>query len=476
MCLCLMAIAKTQSGHPLHRCLHAIQRVTSRLSLFTRTFLLLVALMLACLAAWAEVFVILEMDPRATQNSKRVTTAVNLTRSALTHATSTDIPNLLEELSQNEALDVIARAPSDLIQDIPDDRYWQKVASLLKQYLGQDTVVAWEVNARPGFWVSFAIDAEQYWLVLKREELRLSGNFEWLSWAIAAVVFSLIGALISVRYINRPLSRLVQHTHKIACGENPPPLPEQGPPEIRNLNASFNRMTHDLRQTESDRELMIAGISHDLRTPLTRMRLEIELSPMPESSIHAIDQDLEQIDHTIDQLLEYSRAAKVQEHPRTDVSATLEALLARERLHTDLTRHHLKSCIEPGLHAKIDPVSLRRIVMNLIDNAYRYGCNAQGQSDVLITLHSGGDKLIVLEVSDRGAGIAPEDASKMIRPFYRGDHARSGSTGTGLGLAIIDRLLRQTSGELSLIPRAGGGLTVRVLWPIDLAVINGGST
>lgn len=471
-----MAIAKTPNGHPLHRWIDAIQRSTSRLSLFTRTFLLLVALMLACLAAWAEVFVILEMDPRATQNSKRVTTTVNLTRSALTHAPSIDIPTLLAELSQNEAVDVIARSPADLIQGMPDERYWQKVAGLLKQNMGSKTVVAWEVNARPGFWVSFAIDNEQYWLVLKREELKLSGNFEWLGWAIAATVFSLIGALISVRYINRPLSRLVQHTRKIASGENPAPLPEQGPPEIRNLNASFNRMTHDLRQTESDRELMIAGISHDLRTPLTRMRLEIELSPMPESSIHAIDLDLEQIDHTIDQLLEYSRAAKVQEHPRTDVSTTLKALLARERLHTDLTRHHLNSCIKSEIYAKIDPVSLRRIVMNLIDNAYRYGCNAQGQSDVLVTLHSDADNWVVLEVSDRGAGIAPEDASKMIRPFYRGDHARSGSTGTGLGLAIIDRLLRQTNGKLALIPRRGGGLTVRVLWPVDLAIINSGTT
>ena len=99
----------------MHRCLLAIQRATSQLSLFTRTFLLLVALMLACLAAWAEVFVILEMDPRATENSKRVTTAVNLTRSALMHATTTDIPTLLEELSANESLDVIARQYTDVI-------------------------------------------------------------------------------------------------------------------------------------------------------------------------------------------------------------------------------------------------------------------------------------------------------------------------------------------------------------------------
>lgn len=456
----------------MHRWMSALGRATSRLSLFTRTFLLLALLMLACLAAWAEVFVVLEMEPRAMQNSKRVATAVNLTRSALAHASSTDIPTLLTELSQNESLDVITRTPSDVVHSIPDDRYWQKVATLLKQHLGPDTVVAWNVNNRPDFWVSFAINAEQYWLVMHREEIRLTGNLEWVSWAIAAIVFSLIGALISVRYINRPLSRLVRHTQQISMGETPPPLPETGPQEIRKLNTSFNRMTDDLRQTENDRELMIAGISHDLRTPLTRMRLEIELSPMPEASIKAIDQDLQQIDHTIDQLLEYSRAAKIQDRPSTNVSDVLETLLARERQHTDLTRHKLTSRIDRGLRVKIDSVSFSRIVLNLIDNAYRYGCDARGLSDVMITLQAATGNMVLLEVSDRGPGIAPEDASNMLRPFYRGNHARSGSTGTGLGLAIIDRLLRQTDGKLSLMRRSGGGLAVSVLWPIDTTVIN----
>lgn len=467
----------------MHRWLEAFRQTISRLSLFSRTFLLLVTLMLACLAVWAEVFLILEIEPRAIQNSKRITTSVNLTRSALMHASSTDIPTLLKELSKNESLDVIPRTSSDIIKPIPDERYWQTVSNLLKQHLGSNTVVAWSVNDRPDFWVSFSIEDEHYWLAMNRDELGLSGNYSWISWAFAATVFSLIGALISVRYINRPLARLVRHTQQISIGETPPPLPETGPPEIRNLNISFNRMTNDLRQTENDRELMIAGISHDLRTPLTRMRLEIELGPMPEASINAIDQDLQQIDHTIDQLLEYSRAAKIQDHPSTDISVSLKSILDRERLHTELTRHTLHSQIEPGLHVKIDPVSFQRIVLNLIDNAYRYASNAQGQSDVLVRLFvhhayqgNNQNKMLALEVSDRGPGIAPEEASKMLRPFYRGNHARSGSTGTGLGLAIIERLLRQTDGELSLDRRPGGGLTVTVLWPIDTTIIHGSTT
>ncbi|HBI83899.1 HAMP domain-containing protein [Orrella sp. NBD-18] len=443
--------------------------------MFTRTFLLLATLMLACLAAWAEVFVILEMEPRAIQNSKRITTAVNLTRSALAHATRTDIPTLLDELSLNESLDVIARSPTDIVEPIPDDRYWQKIAHMLKQHLGSDTIVAWTVNNRHDFWISFSIDEKQYWLAMHRDDLELSGDFEWIGWAVAAIVFSLIGALISVRYINRPLSRLVHHTQQISTGQSPPPLPETGPREIRQLNTSFNRMTEDWRQTENDRELMIAGISHDLRTPLTRMRLEIELSQMPEASIQAIDQDLRQIDHTIDQLLEYSRAAKIQERPSTDISTALESLLSRERLHTGLIHHELTSRIQPNIHVRIDPVSFARIVLNLIDNAYRYGGDDQGRSKVLVTLQAQANKA-VLEVSDRGAGIKPEDVSNVLRPFYRGDHARSDSTGAGLGLAIIDRLLRQTEGSLSINPRVGGGLTVSVLWPIDTSIVKNSTT
>ena len=139
---------------------------------------------------------------------------------------------------------------------------------------------------------------------------------------------------ISPHIVNRPLSRLARAAQVLSRGETPAPLPEQGPLEIRDLNASFNRMAKDLRQAEADRELMLAGISHDLRTPLARMRLEIELSGVSEDARQAIDEDLGQIDHSIGQLMEYARPAGTLPQLATDISAVLAELydaLARHR-------------------------------------------------------------------------------------------------------------------------------------------------
>src|SRR5690554_2983031 len=167
----------------------------------------------------------------------------------------------------------------------------------------------WSVNEIPGVWVSFEINEDKYWLVFEREQLALTAGVEWLGWGASALVLALIGAAISVRFVNRPLAQLAKVARQLARGETPSPLPEKGPAEIRDMNIAFNRMARDIRQTETDREIMLAGISHDLRTPLARMRLEIEMSQMSEEARQAIDEDLGQIDHSIGQLMEYARPA-----------------------------------------------------------------------------------------------------------------------------------------------------------------------
>ena len=180
---------------------------------------------------------------------------------------------------------------------------------------------------------------------------------------------SLVGAAVSVGFVNRPLSRLARAAQVLSRGETPAALPEQGPLEIRDLNASFNRMAKDLRQAEADRELMLAGISHDLRTPLARMRLEIELSGVSEDARQAIDEDLGQIDHSIGQLMEYARPAGTLPQLATDISAVLAELYERERSHTASLGGELDASLEPGLRARITALDLKRVVSNLIENA-----------------------------------------------------------------------------------------------------------
>ncbi|ANN68046.1 ATP-binding protein [Bordetella bronchialis] len=444
----------------------ALKSMTSRirLGLFGRTFLLLATLMLVSLGAWLQVFFSMELGPRANQMAQRVITAVNITRTALVYSQADERSKLLLDLATNEGIQVYPRELTDFAEPLPNDDYWQRVADHIRGRFGPETQIAWGVNQVPGFWVSFQIDHDLYWLVFEREQIGLTGGIEWLGWGATALLLSLVGAAVSVGFVNRPLSRLARAAQVLSRGETPAPLPENGPLEIRDLNASFNRMAKDIRQTEADRELMLAGISHDLRTPLARMRLEIEMSGVSEDARQAIDDDLAQIDHSIGQLMEYARPAGTLPQMATDVSSVLGELLDRERSHTASTGGEIEAFITPGLRARITALDLKRIVSNLLENARRYGRSGDGQAHLYMGVQSEGN-IIAIEVSDRGPGIAADDVDRLLRPFSRGEAARTGVSGAGLGLAIVERLLKHVGGTLKMLPRPGGGLTARIELP-----------
>ena len=438
-----------------------IVRAISHVDLFTRTFLLLSVLMLASLGAWALIFLSLEMGPRAAQMSQRIATSLNLTQATLAFTPSAERPGLLRTLSMREGLDVYPRGSADSIEPLPAGTYWQRVAKLVRGQLGEETMLAWSVNQVPGFWVSFRLDHEKYWLAFDRHEIRLTGSLEWLSWAAAALLLSLIGAAIGVSYINRPLARLARAAQLLSKGHSPPTLPETGARELLALNTSFNRMARELHQANADRVLMLAGISHDLRTPLTRMRLEVELSAMSEEGRCAIDEDLAQVEHSLAQLMDYARPASQQPPRLIDLSELVQHIAERERCLTKQSGGALSTDIMPNLSARLPALDIRRIVDNLLENARRYGLSQDGTLRLHIALR-GDANAVTIEVSDRGPGIPLQDIEQVRKPFWRGNVARTGASGTGLGLAIVDRLVQHMEGVLTFVSREGGGLTVRV--------------
>ncbi|CAM5195645.1 histidine kinase OS=Castellaniella defragrans OX=75697 GN=HNR28_002461 PE=4 SV=1 [Castellaniella defragrans] len=323
----------------------------------------------------------------------------------------------------------------------------------------------WAVNQVPGIWISFQIDSDRYWLVFDRDQLRQTTGREWLGWVSATLLLALLGAAISVRFINQPLARLAKVTQQLARGETPTPLSEKGPTEIRDLNTAFNRMARDLRQNEADRELMLAGISHDLRTPLARMRLEIEMSHMTDEARQAIDEDLAQINHSIGQLMEYARPAGQVPEAGIDVSRVLNDLFERERSHTESLGGELKADIATGLQARVSANDLKRIVSNLIENARRYGRSpSDDRAHISLSAYQLGN-LLRIDVQDQGVGIPHADIQRLLRPFARGETARTGVSGAGLGLAIVERLLGQVGGKFELISTPSQGLLARIEIP-----------
>jgi two-component system osmolarity sensor histidine kinase EnvZ len=238
-------------------------------------------------------------------------------------------------------------------------------------------------------------------------------------------------------------------------------------------------MAHALQQTESAREMILAGLSHDLRTPLTRMRLEIEMSPLSDSTREWVDKDLEQVDQSINKLIEYARASSrtnpnnpQQITPAINISQALAKIIDLERARIERQGGRLQACMTDHLVARIEPFCLERIISNLFENIRRYGCNAQNEPEIFIRLARSGQSL-TLEISDTGKGITQHNPEALLRPFARGDQARTGvngtELGTGLGLAIVERLVTQADGTISLISKKNNGLLVQITFPLAQA-------
>ncbi|GAA5234721.1 HAMP domain-containing protein [Verticiella sediminum] len=441
-------------------------RKFARWGLFGRTFLLLTLLMIASLAAWLQAFRNMEIEPRAHQMAQQIVTAVNITRAALVYSAPIRRRFLLLDLATNEGIQIYPRDPADRTEPLPDTTLMQWVAARITHQLGPNTQIKWAVNDMPGLWVSFSIEGDNYWAVLERARTERYDGVQWLGWGLAALLLSLLGAAMIVGFVNRPLSRLARAAQALSRGETPAPLPEDtGPDEIRSVNASFNRMVNELDRAEADRALMLAGISHDLRTPLARIRLEVEMSPMSEEARDGIDQDLAQIDHTIGQFMEYARPP-VHTEELIDVSGLLERLVERERAVSENRGGTLQANVEPGQWSRIDPSDLTRAVVNLIENARKYGHLPGLPTQIDVYLQARGNDIVIL-ICDHGPGISREERERLVRPFVRGEHARTDASGAGLGLAIVNRLLAPAGGGLDLLSREDGlpGLCARITLP-----------
>lgn len=436
----------------------------ARIGLFARTFLLLALLMLASLGAWLHVFFTLETEPRAVRVSQEIERTLTLTKASLQLAQAGSEPDQVQALAKQAGFELVVAQSADVAQPIDATPYWRAVTAQLKTRYGDAIELSSEVNGKTALWIQFPAQGRLFWLGLPLERDSVTTGAEWVSWVAAAALLSLVGAAVAVGYLNRPLARLARAARGVSRGQTPPPLPEAGAHEIRELNASFNRMVVELQQADTDRRLMLAGISHDLRTPLARMRLEVEMSAMSDEQRRAIDQDLSQIDRTIGQLVEYARPAGELPQRPINLLDVVQAVCDLEGDRLNALGGCLTVKAKATAYALIDRHDFSRCLINLLENAQRYGVLPGQAPQLEISLHTSADRVYV-DVCDRGPGIPVAEVARLLRPFSRGEDARTGGAGAGLGLSIVERLLARASGKLRLLPRVGGGLTARIDLP-----------
>ena len=248
-------------------------------TLLWRTFLLIAALILASVAAYFEIFRTYEREPRAQQVAQMVVSVVNLTRAALVSARPDLRRELLIDLSEREGIRVYPAEADERLTGPPEDRpVMQLVVTEIRRQLGDETRVAFERDGIEAFWVSFRIEEDEYWVMLPRERVERRLALQWLGWAMLTALLALIGAFLVVFRVRRPLAALTRAAADIGRGRIPAPLEESGPSEIQTVSRAFNQMARDLARLEDDRALILAGVSHDLRTPLARLRLGLEMA------------------------------------------------------------------------------------------------------------------------------------------------------------------------------------------------------
>jgi len=288
-------------------------------------------------------------------------------------------------------------------------------------------------------------------VTLDEPRLRIS-PWAWAALALQLALLIGLGAW-AVRTATRPLHRLADAADRLRPDQPAAPLSEDGPSEVHRAAAAFNRMQQRIDAHLQERMHILAAVSHDLQTPITRMRLRADLldDPALRDKLHA---DLAETQSLVAQGIAYARSAHAAHEPlqRVDLPSLLHSI-ARDYADAGQPVHVSEAA---PLHAETRPQALRRLVCNLVDNALKFA----GPAELRLAASAAG--AWTLEVLDRGPGIPTDELARVMEPFVRLEDSRHRCTGgTGLGLAIANQLALGLGGQLTLLPRAGGGLEAR---------------
>jgi two-component system osmolarity sensor histidine kinase EnvZ len=329
----------------------------------------------------------------------------------------------------------------------------------LDERLGRAAQVQFEAGGvAPRVWVRLPVPGGDWWVLFQRIPFDRAFPFTAALLLSTSLALAVAVAWLTVRRINEPLRRLQDNIVALSVGARlPHAVPVDGPTEIGDLALAVERTASSLRQNEQERALLLAGVSHDLRTPLSRLRLAVEMlaSEHSEEQQGLID-DIEAIDRIIDQFLDFARNPEAVSATQADLSDVARDCGASAALH--IPGFELQ--LTPDLPIAMRRPALDRMIANLIENARRYA------APPIILRTEREDHWAVLSVLDRGPGIPADQAERLIQPFTRLDASRTGPTGAGLGLAIVDRIARAHGSQLELLAREGGGLEARVRFPL----------
>lgn len=426
-----------------------------RSSLFRSTaFTVAIALLILQLVIFAvsAYYILLPMVKRATDDLAALMVLSAQTWAELPPQTR---PDFELELARQHNLWLLDSAAS-----LPDEAHHILYLKYLEQALqartGKVTHTKSTDFGKTWYWVEFSNGDNKISIGFPEDRLDVQSPLALLLIMLATLALAILTSIILARRIVKPLQDLAQAARHVGAGSTPDKLPEEGVEELAELAHTFNTMAQQVQALLANRTTLLAGISHDLRTPLARMRIAVEMLPEDAAPkpVARIRQDIDEMNRLIGEFLAFSRGLEKEQPQLTDIHALMKALADNAAAEgADISLQSATDCVQ-----SVGQMALRRIVSNLLSNAVRYG----GGREIELQCHCDAHAMVI-SVLDRGPGIPPEEIEKVFRPFYRLESSRSITTGgSGLGLAIARQLADVNGWKIELLPRAGGGTEARL--------------
>ncbi len=425
-------------------------------SLLGRTALIIGATLLLSQLAAFQLFQLFYRGPLIKQIADLAVSQIRTVGLAITKLSDDSRDDFLDVLEEKEGIRVLFDNDSVLPSKLPEDAVLLKFADEVRNQLGKEIEFFVQPKSGRALWVKLPVGKETAWIGIPRSQIELGFPWAWLALGVGAALIALGAATWIVRRVNQPLRQLASAASVLGKGDYPDPIQESGPSEVAQVARSFNQMLADVKSLDQERAILLAGISHDLRTPLTRIRLATEMLSEQDDLRQSMVQDVDEMDAIIKQFLDFARATDQEPIADTNLNELVEEIASQYRQRGVELAVTLRG---PPMLA-LRPTGMRRALTNLLENAMKYG---QPPFEIMTGIH---DSDAYLSVRDHGLGIPHDDRERLRRPFTRLSEARSGPSGTGLGLAIVDRFAKTQYGRLELLDANGGGLEARIMIPL----------
>jgi two-component system, OmpR family, osmolarity sensor histidine kinase EnvZ len=425
-------------------------------SLFWRSALLIGSLLVVSQIILSVVFYAFVQRPRLDFAQDLTLVYLDNVRVALTALPPVAREKFLNDVDPNADLRVTRETPRAETTGVAKQPLLRMFVRELSDRLPRGERVIVQDTPVSALWVSLLVENEPYWVVVRLAKVRVDNNAALLLPLALSLVLAALGGVLIHRSINRPLAMLQRFATAIGRGERPMPIDPHGSRELVRLGNAFNRMAQDLDSMDADRRLMLAGVSHDLRTPVTRLRLALEVAgkDIDTETRERMEANLRELDSSLSQFLDFARSERDEAVVEADLFDIANECVATY----EAQGHSIALLGTHGMRVSMRPFALMRALTNLVDNSLKY---SSGEIEIEVSRAPRTNEP-TLTVRDRGIALQAVDFVRLRKPFARMTESRGGPAGTGLGLAIVERIASLHNAALTFEARDDGGLEARM--------------